>query len=175
MSRAPLRYSEIYAWQQVPAPSSCACDSHSSFPATPPQPSRLVIIFPLPFSLLLLTPLPNVLHWQIHPDSPCTQPHPLLLAHAHARIVPLNQRQVRSLRHHILRKLLGLLDLAGCAWRGCDGSAQPLLKSRRCGEFLVRGACGDGVGRERELAQDAAVEGEDFGGHAGTGAVGNGP
>jgi hypothetical protein len=107
--------------------------SPSFFPFIPPQASKFIPsqspILPCPpdnfhsyLSPQSLLFLRIILHRQIHPNPPRTQPDPLLLTHPHTRIVPLNQRNVRPLRLRILCEDLGLCDLAGgVARRGLIG------------------------------------------------------
>lgn len=53
--------------------------------------------------------LPRILDRQIHTDSPGGQPHPLLLIHACAGVIPLEQRPVDALRFQVLYELLEFL------------------------------------------------------------------
>jgi len=61
-------------------------------------------------SLLLATIAAlHILDWNIHTDSPRCQSHALLFVHVHARVVPLEQGDVLSLRTEIVQILLSLL------------------------------------------------------------------
>jgi hypothetical protein len=117
---------------------------------------------PLPSSLFASH---LILHRQIHAHPPRTQPYPLLLTHPHARIISLNQRQIRPLCLYILRELLRLLDLRVRVRRGFgERVADAFLQRRGCGELLVGCARGGGASGDGEFAQETAVEGAELGG-----------
>lgn len=64
------------------------------------------------FKQSLLLPL-QVLLWQIDTHPPRREPHPLLLVHAHAGVVPLKKARVGALGAEVGDVLLGCFGVGG--------------------------------------------------------------
>lgn len=83
---------------------------------------------PSPPALSFLAPVK--LHRQVHADPPGRQTHALLLVHAHARVVALQQGRVGALGGKVGGVLAGLLDGARAWWFGA-GRWLPELRPQR--------------------------------------------
>lgn len=88
---------------------------------------------------------------QIHPHPPRSQPHPLLLIHIGAGIIPFQKRRVRRLRARVLGELLRFLE-AGARNGLCGVAGREELSDSR----LQRGRVVQLA--PREFAEDGPVD-----------------
>lgn len=116
---------------------------------------------------------------QVHAHPPRRQAHALLLVHAHAGVVALDERDVRPLRAHVREVLLGLRR-GHCAVAIAAGRRR---RGRRMVEVLAQAVVERRPRRGEDrawgkLSQERPVEGAQLGGrgcrHWGRWWVGNG-